>query len=190
MTIYVKYDFNVTCEIIIKEQLDLYGVDYELHGIGEIEIKKPLTADQQMLVVAALNKYGIEILDDQKLALVHRIKHAVDDMLLDEQSQLQKISAYLSEKLNYSYAHLSTHFSEATHSSIENYLILRKVDHVKELISNSDLTLTEIAHRLNYSSVAHLSGQFKKTTGITPTAFQTILKKRRIQKELVRNTPI
>ncbi len=189
MTIYVKYDFSITCEIIIREQLDLLGVDYLLHGIGEIQIRKTLTDDQHMNLVTALKKYGIEILDDQKLALVQRIKNAVDDMLADERSQLQKISAYLSEKLNYSYAHLSNHFSEATHSSIENYLILRKVDHVKDLISNSDLTLTEIAHRLNYSSVAHLSGQFKKTTGITPTTFQNILKKRRLQKELVRNTP-
>ena len=97
----------------------------------------------------------------------------------DEEAQKYNVSTYLSEKLDYSYTYLSTVFSETTHTSIENFVILKKIDIAKTLIINKDLTLTEIAFKLNYSSVAHLSSQFKKTTGLTPSTFQKIIKKRK-----------
>lgn len=186
MTLYVKYDLNITCDILLREVLDRVGLEYRLHGIGEIEIRGHLTADRQEELSRSLDRYGIEILDDQRTALIQRIKNAVDEMLEDDKARTQKISVYLADRLKYSYAHLSNLFSEATHTSIENYLILRKVDHAKELMAQTDLTLTEIAHRLHYSSVAHLSGQFKKTTGITPTTFQNIMKRRKMNSELAR----
>ena len=103
-------------------------------------------------------------------------------MLKDDEANLYKVSSYLSDKLDYSYTYLSNLFSEGTYTSIENFVILKKVDYVKELIATTDLSLTEIAFRLNYSSVAHLSGQFKKITGLTPTVFQKIIEKRKVFK--------
>jgi AraC-like DNA-binding protein len=186
MTLYVKYDLNITCDILLREMLDKLGVNYRLHGIGEIEIREHINGEVREELTRSFERYGIEILDDQRTALIQRIKNAVDEMLEDDTARSQKISVYLADRLKYSYAHLSNLFSEATHTSIENYLILRKVDHAKELMAQTDLTLTEIAHRLHYSSVAHLSGQFKKTTGITPTTFQNIMKRRKLNSELAR----
>jgi AraC-like DNA-binding protein len=179
MTVFVRYDFHFLCKTVLKELLDARGLSYEMNGSGEVEIRDELTAEQKVELTLALEKYGIEIIEDQKTALVQRIKIAIDEMLEDDTARLQKFSCYLADKLNYSYTYLSTLFSEATFTSIENFIILRKVDHVKELMSNTELTLTEIAYKLDYSSVAHLSGQFKKTTGLTPTAFQNILEKRK-----------
>ena len=179
MKINLKIDFNTTCKAVLMEQMNKLGVPYTLHGVGEIEIKGKLTPEQRKELTHSLNKYGIVILDDKKTALVQRIKYAIDEMLEEDFVRLVKVSSYLTDKLNYSYAYLSNLFSENTHTSIENFIILRKVDYAKELMANTDLTLTEIAYRLNYSSVAHLSGQFKKTTGLTPTTFQKILEKRK-----------
>lgn len=182
MKIYLRYDFKVTCEAILKEQLQKLNISYNIEETGEINISDTITKDQKKELVNALLSYGITILDDQKTVLVERIKHTIDEMLSDEGAKNVKVSTYLVEKLNYTYSHLSNIFSDATYSSIENYVILRKVDFAKDLLNESDLTLTEIAYRLNYSSVAHLSGQFKKTTGLTPSTFQRIMKQKNILK--------
>lgn len=179
MKISVKYDLNLTCKAILQEQLDNLNIPHTLHGTGEIELKRTLSIEEMEELAKNLNRYGIQILTDQKIDLVQRIKITIDEMLQDDIVRLYKVSSYLADQLNYSYAYLSNLFSETTYTSIENYVILRKVDYAKELMANTDLTLTEIAYRLNYSSVAHLSNQFKKTTGLTPTKFQEILKKRR-----------
>ncbi|MCK0159176.1 helix-turn-helix domain-containing protein [Allomuricauda sp. F6463D] len=179
MKISIKYDMAITCKAIVQEQLDKLDIPHTIHGIGEIEIQRELTSDETEEMMGKLANYGIHVLNDQKLALVHRIKNTIKEMLESDNLQSQTISQYLADKLNYSYTYLSNLFSEATHTSIENFVILCKVDHAKELMANTNLTLTEIAYRLNYSSVAHLSSQFKKTTGLTPTTFQKILEKRR-----------
>ena len=178
MKIYLRYDFKITCEAILKEQLQKLNIPYNIEDTGEINISDTITKDQKKELANALLSYGISILDDQKTVLVERIKHTIDEMLSDEGAKNIKVSTYLAEKLNYTYSHLSNMFSDATYSSIENYVILRKVDFVKDLLNESDLTLTEIAYRLNYSSVAHLSGQFKKTTGLTPSTFQRIMRQK------------
>jgi AraC-like DNA-binding protein len=98
---------------------------------------------------------------------------------LEDNFPSEKISLYLAEKLNHSYGYLANAFSEVTYSSIENFIIMQKIERAKQLMINGDLTLTEISYKLNYSSVAHLSNQFKKTTGLTPSAFQRIIVKRR-----------
>ena len=179
MKIYVTFDFNFTRNAILKEQLDKLGVDYTLESTKEIVFNQKLTTEQESKLAKSLAKYGATIIDDQKTELVQRIKDTINEMLADDEANLYKISSYLADKLNYSYAYLSNLFSESTYTSIENFIILKKVDHAKELMTNTDLTLTEIAFKLNYSSVAHLSGQFKKTTGLTPSAFQKIIKKRK-----------
>ena len=154
-------------------------IPHTIYSSGEVELKRMLSEEELEELSGNLSTYGIQILNDQKIALVQRIKNTINEMLEADTPQAHTVSIYLSEKLNYSYTYLSNLFSEATYTSIENFVILRKVDHAKELMANTDLTLTEIAYRLNYSSVAHLSSQFKKTTGLTPTKFQRILEKRR-----------
>lgn len=179
MKIYVKFNFNNLCKKILQEQLEKAGFEYTLHGANEIEFAKSLSEDDFETLKQNLENYHIDVLEDKKMTMVDQIKQTIDKMLNDEKARLVKTSSYLADNLHYSYAYLSSLFSEATYVSIEQYIILRKVDFVKNYLLNTDLTLTEIAYKLNYSSVAHLSGQFKKATGLTPSAFQRIIAKRK-----------
>lgn len=180
MNLYLKYDSILTCKILIQEQLENMGIPFEIIGFGEIDFKKTPTRDQLEKIQSSLKKYGIEIIDNHNNTLVQRIKDAIVEMVFQEDSlPLEKTSSYLAGKLNHSYGYISNLFSEMTYSSIENFIILQKIERAKQLINAEELTLTEIAYKLNYSSVAHLSNQFKKTTGLTPSAFQRIIKKRR-----------
>lgn len=180
MRIYLKFDFNTICKTVIQEQLNTLGMDYTIHGVGEVEFRRQPTQDEEQRMEDMLGNYGIEIMDDHQIALVQRVKDTVTEWILDEElPKRYNFSTYLSDRLNYTYTYLSSIFSEATYSSIENFVILKKIDIAKNLISQNSLTLTEIAYKLNYSSVAHLSAQFKKTTGLTPSSFQKIIKKRK-----------
>ncbi|GBF20404.1 DNA-binding transcriptional regulator MelR [Arenibacter sp. NBRC 103722] len=180
MRIYLKFDFNLICKTVLQEQLDALGMNYTIHGVGEIEFDKRPTNEEEQEMASVLGNYGIEIMDDQQMALVQRIKDSISEWINDEENpKLYNFSSYLSEKLDYSYTYLSSIFSEATYSSIENFVILKKIDFAKSLILQNNLTLTEIAYKLNYSSVSHLSAQFKKTTGLTPSTFQKIILKRK-----------
>ncbi len=179
MRINVRIDCKQTLKTVLREQLGRLDIDYELSGPGEVLIREDLSDEKLESLIHGLKEYGVEIMDDKQLALVDRIKATIDEMLEHEGENSEKVSSYLARKLNYSYSYLSGLFSENTFTSIENFIILRKVDLAKELICDTDLTLTEIAYRLNYSSVAHLSAQFKKTTGLTPTTFQRIIEKRK-----------
>jgi len=179
MKINIKFDYNFICKTVLQEQLNALKLDYTLNNLGEIEFNKTPTAEETAQIKTAFEHYGIEILATPQNVLVQRIKDLITAFINDsETSSKYNVSNYLSDKLNYSYAHLSAVFSEVTHSSIENFIILKKIDLAKTLIIHKNFTLTEIAHKLNYSSVAHLSSQFKKTTGLTPSAFQRIIKKR------------
>jgi AraC-like DNA-binding protein len=179
MRINVRIDCNLILKTVLSEQLDILAIDYEICGPCEVLIREELTPQKKQQLVRAFKKYGIEIIDDKQLALVERIKTAIDEKLENDGEETEKISTYLARKLNYSYSYLSGLFSENTFTSIENFIILRKVDLVKDFLRNTDLTLTEIAYHLKYSSVAHLSSQFKKTTGLTPTTFQRLIEKRK-----------
>ncbi|HKJ07028.1 MAG TPA: AraC family transcriptional regulator [Flavobacteriaceae bacterium] len=179
MKLYVNFNFNKLCKKVLETQLNNLGLGYAIHGLNEIEFNNTLNEEELSTLKTKLEENHIAVLEDKKMAMIEQIKNAVDEMLKDEKSHLLKSSSYLADKLNYSYAYLSSLFSEATYISIEHYIILRKVDFVKNYLLNTDLTLTEIAFKLNYSSVAHLSGQFKKTTGLTPSAFQRIIAKRK-----------
>lgn len=182
MVINIKHDMNITCRVVLQEQLEKLNIRYAILSPGEVEIKSKLSQETYKKLEQSLGHYGIWILDDQKTALVQRIKYSIDDLVQNDSHGSYKISCFLSETLNYSYSYLSNLFSEMTHTSIENYVILKKVDRAKELMLHHNITLTEIAYRLNYSSVAHLSHQFKKTTGLTPTKFQRILAQRKDHK--------
>ncbi len=180
MKIFVKFDFTRTCTKVIEDALAALDIKYHMSSFGEIEFLEAVSEDKLKSFQLVLDAYGIEIIENQKIILVQKMKDVIIDMIYNDDHTVHvKSSVYLSEKLGHSYGYLSNLFSEVTYTSIENFIILQKIEHTKSLISKTDLTLTEIAFKLNYSSVAHLSTQFKNTTGITPTAFQRIIAKRR-----------
>lgn len=180
MKIFIKIDFTQFCSKIIDEKLNGLDIKYRMLNFGEIEFLEPVPADKLKAFDATLKDYGIEKIENQKVILVQRIKDTLVDMVFNANDAINvKSSVYLSDKLGHSYGYLSNLFSEVTYTSIENFIILQRIEYAKSLITNTNLSLTEIAFRLQYSSVAHLSTQFKNTTGITPTAFQRIIAKRR-----------
>lgn len=179
MKAFLKFDFNVVTKKLLEEKLEELGVKFSIVSFGEIEFLETLKPEKLEKITLLLNSYGIEVIENQKSILVQKIKDLITEMVVQENNLNVKSSVYLAEKLNHSYGYLSNLFSEVTYTSIENYIILQKIELAKQLIVNEKLSLTEIAFKLNYSSVAHLSTQFKNTTGITPTAFQRIIERRR-----------
>ena len=183
MKVQVKFNFETICNNLIASKLDVLEIAYHLNPPGEIEILQKLTKEQTSQLLKELNSSGIEVVNDQQLILVQRIKELLNIIVrLDGSESRIKISSYLEEKLPYSYSYLSRVFSEVEHMVIEKFLILKKIDYAKELLTEDQLSLTEIAFKLNYSSVAHLSKQFKKTTGFSPSNFINL--KRKIKSNL------
>ncbi len=180
MKIFVKFDFAKACNKVIQEKLTELNINYKILSFGEVEFLEQVPLDVLESLDKSLKEYGIEIIENQKVILVQKIKDTIINMVFNDEATINvKSSAYLSDKLGYSYGYLSNLFSEVTYTSIENFIILQKIEYTKTLIARTELTLTEIAFKLNYSSVSHLSRQFKNTVGITPTAFQRIINKRR-----------
>lgn len=179
MKINIKYDINLACKVILQEKLEELGIAFNINGLGEVEIDGSLAPEQYKLLESSIKKYGIEIIDNPKNALVQRIKEVIIDLVYsDSKLPDSKISAYIADKMNLSYSYLAKIFAEVTYTSIENFMILQRIERVKKLIIDEKLTCTEVAWRMNYSSVAHLSNQFKKTTGLSPTVFQRIIERR------------
>jgi len=172
------------CKLIVKAELDHLGIIYGDIDLGEIEIKQRLTELQLESFKAALLKSGLELMDDKRAILIERIKNVVIDLVhyTADFPTIRK-SEYLSEKLQYDYTYLANVFSESTGMTIEHYFILHKIEKVKELLIYNEMSLSEIAFQLNYSSVSHLSAQFKKITGLTPTFFKHMRYKKRINLE-------
>lgn len=179
MKAFIKFDINVLTKKLLENLLTPFGVKFRIIGFGEIEFLEKVSQEKIDEMTLILNEYGIEIIENQKSILVQKIKDTISEMVSSEDPLNVKSSAYLADKLDHSYGYLSNLFSEITYTSIENYIIIQKIELAKNLIINNQMTLTEIAYKLNYSSVAHLSTQFKNITGITPSAFQRIVKKRR-----------
>lgn len=179
MKVYLKFDFNKIAKIVLEQQLELFKIKYKSISFGEIEILEQLQDEHYSNFQTAINNFGIEIVENQKSILVQKIKDAILEMVHSPEIINVKSSVYLSEKLNHSYGYISNLFSEVTYTSIENFIIIQKIELTKKLIMSNELSLTEIAYQLSYSSVAHLSTQFKNTTGITPSAFQRIITKRK-----------
>ena len=177
----IKYDINQAAMVILKEKLDELGFPYEINGLGEVNITGPVRLEQYKELETAIKKYGIEIIENPKNALVQKIKEVIISLVYsDAKLPDSKISAYIADKMNLSYSYLAKIFAEITYTSIENFMILQRIERVKKLIVEEKLTCTEVAWKMNYSSVAHLSNQFKKTTGLSPTVFQRIIARRNL----------
>ena len=179
MKLFVKFDFNTVCRKVLEEKLLKHNVKHKILGLGEVEILENRDAVAFSALTDELQEFGIYIIENQKSVLVQKIKDAIIEMIHSPELLTVKSSIYLAEKLSHSYGYLSNIFSDITFTSIEKYIILQKIEYTKQLIVSTDLSLTEIAFQLNYSSVSHLSTQFKNVTGITPSVFQRILSKRR-----------
>lgn len=179
MKLFIKYMVSIRCKKAVKSELDKLGLHYSKVELGEVEIMENITEEQRNQLKYSLLQSGLELMDDQKSILIERIKITVVEMV-HHAEEFPKInfSDYISEKLKHDYTYLANLFSEVTGVTIEHYIIAHKIERVKELLLYEDLNLTEISYKLNYSSVAHLSNQFKKVTGLTPTFFKHLKNKR------------
>jgi len=165
--------------MFVKEELEKLNLNYISVDLGVVEVQDNITDEQIEMFANRLMKGGLELLDDKKNILVEKIKNVIIEMI-HFSDELPKVndSDYISEKLNYDYTYLSNTFSDVKGMTIQKYIIMNKIERVKELLLYDELSLTEIAWKLNYSSVAHLSNQFKKITGLTPTYFKELKHKR------------
>ncbi len=181
MIYFLKYDIPSICKKLIEAQLKDSGLNYQMISHTEIEIKDVFTEEHLAWLNNGLREEGVEIIETQKSILVQKIKEAIIELVnMEEKLSTTKTSDYLANKLHHRYGYLSNIFSEVTYTTIENFMILQKIEKAKQLITTNEFTFTEIAWKLNYSSMAHFSLQFKNTTGLTPSAFQRIINKRRM----------
>ena len=172
--------------MLVREKLDGLGLTYGIIELGEVEIKEEITIAQRNLLKVALLIAGLELIEDKRVMLIEKIKSAIVTMVhYSEDLPKIKNSEYLSEKLHYDYTYLSNVFSESKGTTIEHYIIAHKIERVKELLLYNELNLTQISYKLNYSSVAHLSKQFKKVTGLTPSYFKQLKNRKRLMLEAV-----
>jgi YesN/AraC family two-component response regulator len=175
---------SLRCKLIVKEALTQLGLHVRVLELGEVEISEELTAEALLPLQTALMQYGLELMEDKKSMLIERIKTIIIEMIhYSEEPPLLNFSSFLSEKLNYDYNYLSNLFSEVKGTTIEHYIIAHKIERAKELLIYNELTLTAIAEKLHYSNVSHLSNQFKKVTGLTPSFFKKMKHKRLIALE-------
>lgn len=177
--LYIKYMVSLRCKLMVKEELKKLGIRYVVVDLGVVEILEDITPEQRMQLKANLHKTGLELLDDKRSILIERIKNVVVEMIhYSEELPKVNFSDYISEKLGYDYTYLSNIFSEVKGITLQQYIIVHRIEKVKELLLYDELNLTEISYRLQYSSVAHLSNQFKKVTGLSPTFYKRLKQKR------------
>jgi YesN/AraC family two-component response regulator len=170
----------IRCKMLVKTELDKLGVEYFTVELGEAEVTDDVSTDQLERLSSALNKSGLELMDDKKSILVEKIKTLIIELVHYTDDQIKtNLSDYLGGKLNHNYTYLANLFSEVKGTTIENFYLAHKIEKVKELLVYDELNLTEIADKMHYSSVAHLSNQFKKMTGLTPSHFKNLKIKRR-----------
>lgn len=180
MKLYIKYMVSLRCKLLVKEELKKLGLNYVVVDLGVVEILEDITEEQREQLKKNLLRSGLELLDDKKSVLIEKIKSVIIEMIhySDEVPKLN-YSNYISEKLGYDYTYLSNIFSEVKGITIQQFIIINKIERIKELLLYDELTLTEISYKLHYSSVAHLSNQFKKITGHSPSFYKLLKRKRR-----------
>jgi len=178
--LYIKNMVCIRCKMVVKAELTKLGLHYIVVDLGEAEIMENMTIRQVDEFKIALLKSGLELMDDKKSMLIEKIKNIIVEYVhYSEEPMNINFSDYLSQKLNHNYTYLANLFSEVQGITIEKFIIAHKIEKVKELLVYDELNLTEIADLMHYSSVAHLSAQFKKVTGLTPSHFKQLKDKRR-----------
>jgi AraC-like DNA-binding protein len=166
--------------MMVTEELKKIGLKYVVVDLGMVEILEDITQEQRDLLKVSLFRSGLELLDDKRSILVEKIKSVIVEMIHhSDEAPVVNYSDFISEKLNYDYTYLSNIFSEVKGITIQQYIIINKIERVKELLLYDELNLTEISYKLHYSSVAHLSNQFKKITGLSPSFYKELKQKRK-----------
>jgi AraC-like DNA-binding protein len=184
MKLYIKFMVSLRCKMIVKEALQKLGISYTSINLGVVEMQERITCEQRDELNENLMDSGLELLDDKKSILIEKIKRvAIETIHYADELPNIKYSEYLSQKLGYNYTYLAKIFSEVQGMTIQQYVIVHKIEKVKELLLYDELSITEIAYKMSYSSVAHLSRQFKKITGLTPGFFRKLKDKKRINLE-------
>jgi len=180
MKLYIKNMVCIRCKMVVKDELEKLGLEYISVDLGEANLAVNISEEQKKNLDVALRKSGLELLDDKKSMLVEKIKIIIIELVHYSEDQLKvNLSDFLSEKLNYDYTYLANLFSETQGTTIEKFLINHKIERVKELLVYDELNLKEIAYKIHYSSVAHLSSQFKRITGLTPSQFKQLKHRQR-----------
>lgn len=188
LKLYIKYMVSVRCKMAVKEILKKLNLHFIVVELGEIEIMENLSTEELQNLSLLLKEVELELMDDKRAILIEKIKNVIIEMVhYTEERPRTNFSDYLSDKLKHDYTYLANLFSEVTGTTIEHYIIAHKIERVKELILYDELNLTEISYLMNYSSVAHLSTQFKKVTGLTPSHFKQLKVKRRSPIEEIGN---
>ncbi len=180
MKLFIKYMVSLRCKMMVKEELKNLGLHFVVVELGMVEVLEDITEEQRTQLGKNLLKSGLELLENKKSILIEKIKSVIVKMI-HHSDELPKVnySDYISEKLEYDYTYLSNIFSEVKGITIQQYIILHKIEKVKELILYDELSLSEISYKLHYSSPAHLSNQFKKVTGLTPSFYKKMKHKRK-----------
>jgi AraC-like DNA-binding protein len=169
------------CKLVVKEELRKLGLHFIVVDLGEVEIMEDLTAEQRDKLRDALQVSGLELMDDKRAVLIEKIKTVIIEMVHHSDEMIKvNFSDYLSEKLKHDYTYMANLFSEIQGMTIAQFIISHKIERIKELIIYDELNITEIAWKMNYSSVAHLSNQFKKVTGLSPSHFKQLKERRRM----------
>lgn len=184
MKLYIKYMVSLRCKMVVKEELKKLGLQYVAVDLGVVDITDEITNYKREQLKKNLLKSGLELLDDKKSILIEKIKDVIIGMIhYSDELPAGNYSVYISEKLDNDYTYLSNTFSEVKGITIQQFIIINKIEKVKELLLYDELNLTQIAYKLHYSSVAHLSNQFKKITGLSPSFFKKLKQKRQINLE-------
>lgn len=171
---------SARCKMAVKEELKKLGLHFILVDLGEVDIMETISQEQREQLKIALLAAGLELMDNKRAMLIEKIKNVIIEMVHHSDELIKtNFSVFLSEKLDHDYTYLANLFSEVQGTTIEQFIISHKVERIKELIIYGELNITEIAWKMNYSSVAHLSNQFKKSTGLSPSHFKKLKDKRR-----------
>jgi AraC-like DNA-binding protein len=168
------------CKLAVRDELKKLGLHFIVVQLGEVEIMENLNLEKRELLKQGLLNCGLELMDDKKAILIEKIKTIIIQMIHHSEEIIKvNFSDYLAEKLNHNYTYLANMFSEVQGITIEHFIISHKIERIKELIIYNEHNITEIAWKMGYSSVAHLSSQFKKVTGLSPSHFKQLKNKRR-----------
>jgi AraC-like DNA-binding protein len=171
---------SLRCKMVVRQELEKLGLKYNSIDLGTAELMQDMTDEQHDALKTNLKMSGLELLDDKKSILVEKTKGAIVDMIhYTDEIPKENYSDYISKKLNYDYTYLSNLFTEVTGTTIQQFIILHKIERVKELLLYEELNIAEISYKLHYSSAAHLSAQFKKVTGLSPSYFKKLKQKRK-----------